>query len=174
MAPALLSAANRVLWYAVFSHILYFSVLVLHSQLSDRSRSISEFGFSEIELVLSVFLKQLWSANPNEVSGMFFHRLGSPTWRSMKLLQSLLTTMKCNEITDFTIPKEMHDYCLKAFYQNGVKQSAEWIVSTVLCFCASYPEAASSQQREELQLSLDLLSNILSWEWPKSSHYKYG
>ena len=146
----------------------------LYTYLGDEKRSISEFGYSEIELVLSIFLKQLWGSNPSNTSSLLFQHLSGPTWRSMKLLSSLLNTIKSNDIPDFSLPTELHAFCVQSFFESGIKQIAEWVVNALLCFGSSYDSTSSARKKEELQLSLDLFADLLSLPWPKPSHFKWS
>lgn len=72
--------------------------------------------------MLCFYLKQLWITDPSGLSSAFFQRLGTPTWRSMKLLEAFLQCMKSNNASDFSLPTETHNAALSAFYNNGLKQ----------------------------------------------------
>lgn len=174
MDPTHCSGTCFILQHPLFDHIPLRPIFCfLYEYLGDEKRSISEFGYSEIELVLSIFLKQLWGSNPSNTSSLLFQHLTSPTWRSMKLLSSLLNTIKSNDIPDFSLPTELHAFCVQSFFESNVKQIAEWIVSALLCFGASYDSAsATARKKDELQLSLDLFADLLSLPWPKPPHFK--
>ena len=163
-----------LLQHSLFDHIPNLhSFRFLYAYLGDEKRSISEFGYSEIELVLAIFLKQLWGSNPSNTCSLLFQHISSPTWRSMKLLSSLLNCFKSNDIPDFSLPTELHAFCVQSFFESGVKQIAEWIVSALLCFGSNYDSSASPRKKEELQLSLDLFADLLSLPWPKPPHVKW-
>ena len=69
-----------ILQHPLFDHIPLRPIFCfLYEYLGDEKRSISEFGYSEIELVLSIFLKQLWGSNPSNTSSLLFQHLTSPT-----------------------------------------------------------------------------------------------
>lgn len=109
--------------YAVHDHILFPpNSCFLDPQLGDTTRTISDFGYSEVELVLCFYLKQLWITDSPRLSATFFQRLDAPTWRSMKLLEAFLQCMKSNNASDFSLPTETHTAALNAFYNNGLKQ----------------------------------------------------
>ena len=123
MGPAVDGAAARRLRHAVHDHILSPpNSRLLDRQLGDTLRTISDFGYSEVELVLCFDLKQHWITDPSGLSAAFFQRLGTPTWRSMKLLEAFLQCMKSNNASDFSLPTETHNAALSAFYNNGLKQ----------------------------------------------------
>ncbi|KAM7454095.1 hypothetical protein BLSTO_05149 [Blastocystis sp. subtype 1] len=173
MGPAVDRAAARRLRHAVHDHILSPpNSRLLDRQLGDTSRTISDFGYSEVELVLCFYLKQLWIADPSGLSAPFFQRLGTPTWRSMKLLEAFLQCMKSNNASDFSLPTETHNAALSAFYNNGLKQTAQWVVNAVMFLSSSFDAAASQQQEQMLELSLTLLSETLSWPWPTPKEFR--
>ena len=95
---------------------------VLNIYLGDSRRSISDFGCSEVEIVLAVFLKLMWRNAPSAVCSMFFEKLGQPSRRSLKLLASLVQCMKMNNSTDFSIPSSMQKECMDAYFNEGFKQ----------------------------------------------------
>ena len=103
--------------FSIISLSLRFPRL-LHQQLGDTNRSISDFGYSEVELVLCFFLKQMWISHASDLSVLFFQRLGSPSWRSMKLLEAFINA------SDFSLSTDMHKASLNAYYNNGFKQVA--------------------------------------------------
>lgn len=112
--------------------------LTIH--LFDESRSISDFGYSEIELVISTILKRLWKDDPQQISQDFFHRIETPSWRKMKLVESLLLTMKSNNSSDFSLDKQTHLLCLQSFYKTSLLQvlfilPLISVVSSMDCFC---------------------------------------
>ena len=72
--------------------------------------------------MLCFYLKQLWITDSSRLSAAFFQRLGSPTWRSMKLLEAFLQCLKSNNASDFSLPTETHNAALNAFYNDGLKQ----------------------------------------------------
>ena len=109
--------------FSIISLSLRFPRL-LHQQLGDTNRSISDFGYSEVELVLCFFLKQMWISHASDLSVLFFQRLGSSSWRSMKLLEAFIQCMKCNNASDFSLSTDMHKASLNAYYNNGFKQVA--------------------------------------------------
>lgn len=87
-----------------------------------EGRSISDFGYSEIELVLSQILKRMWKDNPQQISQDFFNRIKTPSWRIMKFIESLLLAMKSNTNSDFSLNKQTHAWCLSAFNETSALQ----------------------------------------------------
>lgn len=95
---------------------------VLNAYLGDSRRSISDFGCSEVEVVLAVFLKLMWKDAPSAVCSMLFEKLGQPSRRSLKLLASLVQCMKMNNSADFAIPSSIQAECMEAYFNEGFKQ----------------------------------------------------
>ena len=69
-----------------------------------------------------MMLKRMWKDNPKQVSDDFFNRINIPTWRTMKLMESLLLTMKNNHSSDYSLDKQTHAMCLQAFYETSALQ----------------------------------------------------
>lgn len=109
-----------LVWYPNVGNQAFFCVLNIY--LGDSRRSISDFGCSEVEVVLAVFLKMMWKDSPSAVCSMFFEKIGQPTRRSLKLLASLVHCMKVNNSPDFSLPSSIHQQCTDAYFQDGFKQ----------------------------------------------------
>ena len=116
--------ARRVYELLLSNNILLFCsmCIFLTYYIFSEGRSISDFGYCEIELVLASILKRLWITNPQEVTQDFFNRIQVPTWRTMKLVESVLLTMKENKSPDFSLDKQTHQICLNAFNDSCLLQ----------------------------------------------------
>ena len=121
-------STRRIYEFLLSNNILLFSQswFSLTFYIFSEGRSISDFGYCEIELVLASILKRLWKSNPQEVTQDFFNRIQVPTWRTMKLVESVLLTMKENKTPDFSLDKQTHMMCLNAFNESCLLQVILW------------------------------------------------
>ena len=115
----------------------------------------------------------MWNNNPSEVCDNFFRRLGEPSWRKMKLMESLLLTMKTNSSFDFPMSNGSHLSSLSAFYSTGLRNCAQWITSAFSTYANQFSAQSSEQEEALLKESMRLLEEVLSWPWPHRNETKY-